>query len=115
VDDPGPRRPAAPVTARDGALARLRRARRWLAIASFAGAGIVAGLAAQAKPGKSTASSTSAGGAKSERGHGSAASVSTGSNTGATASGGATQLSPPPAAPAPAPAAPAPVTSSGGS
>jgi len=112
VNDPR-REATAPIAARDAALARLWRLRRWLVVTSFAGAGIVAAVAAQAKPGKSTGSTASG-----SAGQGHVATSQSRLPTGSIHSWGgasASQLAPPPAAPAPAPSTPAPVTSSGGS
>jgi hypothetical protein len=96
--------------ARDAGLARLSRLRRWLAVASLAMVGVVAGLVAQARPGKSSgATPRSADRPRSATRTSSLPSVSGGE------AAPAPGISPPAQAPLPAPAAPAPPVVSGGS
>jgi hypothetical protein len=96
------------VAARNAGLALLGRLRRWLAVASVALVGGFAGLAAQAKPGKSSGSPA---GTSSTSNPDSRSSLRQSSDGAAVAPG----ISPPTQAPLPAPAAPAPPVTSGGS
>jgi len=109
--DPGVRGQGSAIGIRDAGLRRLAQARRWLVVGSLAFAGVLAGLVAQAKPGRSSTATTARSSARPAHAGSGARTPSGGSGA---AVGGA-QLSPPSQAPAPAPATPSAPVVSGGS
>jgi hypothetical protein len=104
-------------SARDAGLSLLGRLRRWLVVATFALIGILAGLVAQAKPGKSSASVGGAAGGSGSGRRASGGAAGAGTPTPSAAPAPAPSISPPAQPPLSAPPtpAPAPPVVSGGS
>jgi hypothetical protein len=102
--------PALRALARDAGLARLSRLRRWLAIGTLAMVGALAGLVAQARPGKSSGAAPHAPDAAGPAARSSRLPSASGGEATPTPS-----ISPPAQAPLAAPAVPPPPVVSGGS